>query len=151
MTYTILTTHTLGGEIEIGFHRKADGTAYAFADVELVSATMHLARRDLSDAEVKEWRENYVEELGDVIIVTTQLRHLLSKEEKKALERSIKLKVVRQRQRIAAQLTQAAEIIEAQEKRRQAGLSFSPYEAHKEVLRAAADFDELRTIMEARS
>ena len=52
---------------------------------------------------------------------------------------------------IAAQLTQAAEIIEAQEKRRQAGLSFSPYEAHKEVLRAAADFDELRTIMEARS
>lgn len=118
---------------------------------ELVSATMHLARRDLSDAEVKEWRENYVEELGDVIIVTTQLRHLLSKEEKKALERSIKLKVVRQRQRIAAQLTQAAEIIEAQEKRRQAGLSFSPYEAHKEVLRAAADFDELRTIMEARS
>ena len=117
----------------------------------LVSATMHLARRDLSDAEVKEWRENYVEELGDVIIVTTQLRHLLSKEEKKALERSIKLKVVRQRQRIAAQLTQAAEIIEAQEKRRQAGLSFSPYEAHKEVLRAAADFDELRTIMEARS
>lgn len=47
--------------------------------------------------------------------------------------------------------TQAAEIIEAQEKRRQAGLSFSPYEAHKEVLRAAADFDELRTIMEARS
>jgi hypothetical protein len=81
MTYTILTTHTLGGEIEIGFHRKADGTAYA----------------------------------------------------------------------IAAQLTQAAEIIEAQEKRRQAGLSFSPYEAHKEVLRAAEDFDELRTIMEARS
>lgn len=59
--------------------------------------------------------------------------------------------MVRQRQRIAAQLTQAAEIIEAQEKRRQAGLSFSPYEAHKEVLRAAADFDELRTIMEARS
>lgn len=52
---------------------------------------------------------------------------------------------------IAAQLTLAAEIIEAQEKRRQAGLSFSPYEAHKEVLRAAADFDELRTIMEARS
>jgi anti-repressor protein len=33
MTYTILTTHTLGGEIEIGFHRKADGTAYAFADL----------------------------------------------------------------------------------------------------------------------
>lgn len=52
---------------------------------------------------------------------------------------------------IAAQLTLAAEIIEAQEKRRQAGLSFSHYEAHKEVLRAAADFDELRTIMEARS
>lgn len=68
---------------------------------ELVSATMLLARRDLSDAEVKEWRENYVEELGDVIIVTTQLRHLLSKEEKKALERSIKLKVVRECQRIA--------------------------------------------------
>ena len=62
---------------------------------------MLLARRDLSDAEVKEWRENYVEELGDVIIVTTQLRHLLCKEEKKALERSIKLKVVRECQRIA--------------------------------------------------
>lgn len=42
-------------------------------------------------------------------------------------------------------------LMPSQEKRRQAGLSFSPYEAHKEVLRAAADFDELRTIMEARS
>lgn len=52
---------------------------------------------------------------------------------------------------IAAQLLQVAEVIEAQEKRRQDGLSFSPYEAHKQVLRAAADFDELRTIMEDRS
>lgn len=52
---------------------------------------------------------------------------------------------------IAAQLLQAAEVIEAQEMRRLAGLSFSPYEAHKQVLRAAEDFDKLKLLMEARS
>nr|DAF78265.1 MAG TPA: phospho-N-acetylmuramoyl-pentapeptide-transferase [Caudoviricetes sp.] len=33
MTTTILTTPTMGGEVYVGFHRKADGTAYVFADV----------------------------------------------------------------------------------------------------------------------
>lgn len=33
MTTTNLTTPTMGGEVYVGFHRKADGTAYVFADV----------------------------------------------------------------------------------------------------------------------
>lgn len=52
---------------------------------------------------------------------------------------------------IAAQLTLAAELIEAQEQRRLAGLSFSPYAARREVLLASEDFDKLKLLMEARS